>query len=162
MSQPAKSTPAPKKGSKKALSKPPRKDGKKRKRSRKENYAIYIYKVMKQLLPDTSISSKAMGIMDSFVNDIFQRITREVSRLANYNKQRTITSREIQTAVCLLLPGELAKHAVFESTKALPQCKVRAATALLAKISLQEKQPKGSYKRHKQNQFCQSNCGLYY
>ncbi|KAJ1111244.1 hypothetical protein NDU88_008580 [Pleurodeles waltl] len=61
MPEPAKSAPAPKKGSKKALSKPPKKDGKKRKRTRKESYAIYIYKVMKQVHPDTGISSKAMG-----------------------------------------------------------------------------------------------------
>uniref|UniRef100_A0A803SW35 Uncharacterized protein n=1 Tax=Anolis carolinensis TaxID=28377 RepID=A0A803SW35_ANOCA len=30
-----------------------------------------------------------------------------------------ITSREIQTAVCFLLPRELAKHAVSEDTKAV-------------------------------------------
>ncbi|KAF0705850.1 histone H2B, partial [Aphis craccivora] len=40
-------------------------------------------------------------------------------RLAHYNKRSTITSREIQTAVRLLLPGELAKHAVSEGTKAV-------------------------------------------
>uniref|UniRef100_F6QT13 Core Histone H2A/H2B/H3 domain-containing protein n=2 Tax=Mammalia TaxID=40674 RepID=F6QT13_ORNAN len=60
-----------------------------------------------------------MGIMNSFVNDIFERIAGEASRLAHYNKRSTITSREIQTAVCLLLPGELAKHAVSEGTKAV-------------------------------------------
>ncbi|XP_077981602.1 histone H2B, gonadal-like [Glandiceps talaboti] len=85
---------------------------KKRKRKRKESYGIYIYKVMKQVHPDTGISSKAMSIMNSFVNDIFERI-------AHYNKRSTITSREIQTAVRLLLPGELAKHAVSEGTKAV-------------------------------------------
>ncbi|KAL7839380.1 hypothetical protein SRHO_G00260380 [Serrasalmus rhombeus] len=60
-----------------------------------------------------------MGIMNSFVNDIFERIAGESSRLAHYNKRSTITSREIQTAVRLLLPGELAKHAVSEGTKAV-------------------------------------------
>ncbi|XP_020806123.1 histone H2B-like [Drosophila serrata] len=54
-----------------------------------------------------------------FVNDIFERIAAEASRLAHYNKRSTITSREIQTAVRLLLPGELAKHAVSEGTKAV-------------------------------------------
>uniref|UniRef100_A0A0E0BX94 Histone H2B n=1 Tax=Oryza meridionalis TaxID=40149 RepID=A0A0E0BX94_9ORYZ len=39
--------------------------------------------------------------------------------LARYNKKPTITSREIQTAVRLVLPGELAKHAVSEGTKAV-------------------------------------------
>ncbi|KAI2646438.1 Histone H2B [Labeo rohita] len=117
MPEPAKS--APKKGSKKAVTKTAGKGGKKRKRSRKESYAIYVYKVLKQVHPDTGISSKAMGIMNSFVNDIFERIAGEASRLAHYNKRSTITSREIQTAVRLLLPGELAKHAVSEGTKAV-------------------------------------------
>ena len=39
--------------------------------------------------------------------------------LSRYNKKPTITSREIQTAVRLVLPGELAKHAVSEGTKAV-------------------------------------------
>ncbi|KAF6074659.1 hypothetical protein HJG60_006269 [Phyllostomus discolor] len=74
MPDPAKSAPAPKKGSKKAVTKVQKKDGKKRKRSRKESYSVYVYKVLKQVHPDTGISSKAMGIMNSFVNDIFERI----------------------------------------------------------------------------------------
>ncbi|GAB5571149.1 histone H2B type 1-M [Prionailurus iriomotensis] len=119
MPEPTKSAPAPKKGSKKAVTKAQKKDGKKRKRSRKESYSVYVYKVLKQVHPDTGISSKAMGIMNSFVNDIFERIAGEASRLAHYNKRSTITSREIQTAVRLLLPGELAKHAVSEGTKAV-------------------------------------------
>jgi histone H2B len=56
---------------------------------------------------------------NSFVNDIFERIAAEASRLSHYNKRSTISSREIQTAVRLLLPGELAKHAVSEGTKAV-------------------------------------------
>ena len=94
-------------------------DKKAKRKRRKESYAIYIYKVLKQVHPDTGISSKAMVIMNSFVNDIFERIAGESSRLAHYNKRSTITSREIQTAVRLLLPGELAKHAVSEGTKAV-------------------------------------------
>ncbi|KAM6092073.1 histone H2B 1/2/3/4/6-like [Theristicus caerulescens] len=119
MPEPAKSAPAPKKGSKKAVTKTQKKGDKKRKKSRKESYSIYVYKVLKQVHPDTGISSKAMGIMNSFVNDIFERIAGKASRLAHYNKRSTITSREIQTAVRLLLPGELAKHAVSEGTKAV-------------------------------------------
>ncbi|XP_045408685.1 histone H2B type 1-A isoform X2 [Lemur catta] len=108
-----------KKGFKKAATKTQKKEGRKRKRCRKESYSIYIYKVLKQVHPDTGISSKAMSVMNSFVSDIFERIACEASRLAHYNKHSTITSREIQTAVRLLLPGELAKHAVSEGTKAV-------------------------------------------
>jgi len=104
----------------KSISKAEKAPGSKtRKSKRKESYAIYIYKVLKQVHPDTGVSSKAMSIMNSFVNDIFERIASEASRLAHYNKRSTISSREIQTAVRLLLPGELAKHAVSEGTKAV-------------------------------------------
>ncbi|NP_999717.1 late histone H2B.L1 [Strongylocentrotus purpuratus] len=115
---PAKAQPAGKKGSKKAKAPRPS-GGKKRRRRRKESYGIYIYKVLKQVHPDTGISSRAMSIMNSFVNDVFERIAAEASRLAHYNKKSTITSREVQTVVRLLLPGELAKHAVSEGTKAV-------------------------------------------
>merc|ERR1711977_577591 len=109
----------PKTSGKAAKAAPSKADGKKRKKKRKESYAIYIYKVLKQVHPDTGVSSKAMSIMNSFVNDLFERIAAEASRLAHYNKRSTITSREIQTSVRLLLPGELAKHAVSEGTKAV-------------------------------------------
>ncbi|EPB67224.1 core histone H2A/H2B/H3/H4 [Ancylostoma ceylanicum] len=109
------------KGAKKAAKsqKASRSGDKKRRKSRKESYSVYIYRVLKQVHPDTGVSSKAMSIMNSFVNDVFERIAVEASRLAQYNKRSTISSREIQTAVRLILPGELAKHAVSEGTKAV-------------------------------------------
>ena len=43
--------------------------------------------VLKQVHPDTGVSSKAMSIMNSFVNDLFERIAAEASKLAQYNKR---------------------------------------------------------------------------
>merc|ERR1712129_295530 len=91
----------------------------KRKKKRVESYSTYIFKVLKQVHPDTGISKKGMSIMNSFINDIFERIATEAGKLATYNKKATLSSREIQTAVRLMLPGELAKHAVSEGTKAV-------------------------------------------
>ncbi len=90
-----------------------------RRKARTDSYATYIYKVLRQVHPDTGISRKAMVIMDNFIHDVFERLSAEASRLARYNKKHTISSREIQTAVRLVLPGELAKHAVSEGTKAV-------------------------------------------
>ena len=53
------------------------------------------------------------------INDAFERIAVEAGKLVRYNKKGTLSSREIQTAVRLILPGELAKHAVSEGTKAV-------------------------------------------
>ncbi|KAG7448638.1 probable Histone H2B [Armillaria ostoyae] len=119
----ASKAPAKSEGSKaaKKTSKPAAADGekKKRRKSRKETYSSYIYKVLKQVHPDTGISNKAMAILNSFVNDIFERVATEASKLAAYSKKSTISSREIQTSVRLILPGELAKHAISEGTKSV-------------------------------------------
>ena len=88
-------------------------------KKRVESYSSYIYKVLKQVHPETGISKKGISILNSFVTDIFDRIALEASKLARYNKKATLSSREVQTAVRLLLPGELAKHAVSEGTKAV-------------------------------------------
>ena len=110
------------KSTKKSAKKGAKKGGdKKKKKNSKgvETYNSYIFKVLKQVHPDTGISSKAMSIMNSFINDAFERIAVEAGKLVRYNKKGTLSSREIQTAVRLILPGELAKHAVSEGTKAV-------------------------------------------
>ncbi|CAI4932308.1 ANL_collapsed_G0010720.mRNA.1.CDS.1 [Saccharomyces cerevisiae] len=117
--KPASKAPAEKKPAAKKTSTSTSTDGTKRSKARKETYSSYIYKVLKQTHPDTGISQKSMSILNSFVNDIFERIATEASKLAAYNKKSTISAREIQTAVRLILPGELAKHAVSEGTRAV-------------------------------------------
>ena len=104
--------------------KPQKRGGKKagshaHKKRRTETFSVYIYRVLKQVHPETGISKRSMHIMNSFINDIFEKIALESSKLVRYNKKHTLSSREVQTAVRLLLPGELAKHAVSEGTKAV-------------------------------------------
>ncbi|TYJ55347.1 histone H2B [Cryptococcus floricola] len=114
---PAAASKAPAKAAKTSAA--PKDGAKKRTKKRVESYASYIYKVLKQVHPDTGISNKAMNILNSFVSDIFERIATEASKLASYNHRSTISSREIQTSVRLILPGELSKHAISEGTKAV-------------------------------------------
>ena len=92
---------------------------KKRHKKRHETFALYIYKVLKQVHPEIGISRKAMDILNSFIHDTFDKIAFESSKLVRYNKKRTLSSREVQTSVKLLLPGELARHAISEGTKAV-------------------------------------------
>jgi len=95
------------------------KDKKLRHKKRAETFSSYIFKVLKQVHPDIGISNKAMMVMNSFVTDIFERIARESARLVDMNDRNTLGSREVQTAVRLVLPGDLAKHAVSEGGKAV-------------------------------------------
>jgi len=90
-----------------------------RRKKRAETYSTYVYKVLKQVHPDTSISKGAMAILNSLIQDIFERVGSEGRQLVKYNRRHTMGTREVQTAVRLILPGELAKHAVSEGTKAV-------------------------------------------
>merc|ERR1711939_1196138 len=90
-----------------------------RKKKRTETFSVYIFRVLKQVHEKIGISKRSMSIMNSFIYDIFEKICGEASRLVRYSKRHTLSSREVQTAVRLLLPGELARHAVAEGTKAV-------------------------------------------
>ncbi|CAK7305697.1 Histone H2B.1/H2B.2 [Vulpes lagopus] len=75
-------------------------------------------RVLKKVHEGLSLSQKALRVTDSFINDIFERIIDEASCLAH----STITSREIQTAMHLLLPGGIGKHVVSEASEAFIWC----------------------------------------
>jgi histone H2A len=97
------------------------------------------YKVLKQVHPDTKLSAPAMQTTTSYVKSVVYKIVATAVRLerqcVNKNDEVEkeflemfpgdsgpviyITSRSIQTATRLMLPGELAKHAVSEGTKAV-------------------------------------------
>lgn len=88
-------------------------------RRRKNSFAIYFLKVLKNIHVGLSLSQQSVSVLDSFVKDMFERIASEASFLARQARSSTINSREIQTAVRLLLPGELCKHAISEGTMAM-------------------------------------------
>lgn len=102
---------------------------KRRTRARAEVWSTYVHKVQQQVHPDMGMSRRSMMIMNSLLNDWFERIATEASRVMRVNKRETLTAREIQTACRLILPGELAKHAVAEGTKAITQYTASKYTA---------------------------------
>merc|ERR1711937_545696 len=91
----------------------------KRRRRRVGTWSIYIYKVLKNIHPEVGVSKKAMNVLNSFVGDLFERVALEASKLARYHGKQTLSSNDIQSAVKLILPGDLAEHAIAEGTRAL-------------------------------------------
>ncbi|KAK6272203.1 hypothetical protein POUND7_009286 [Theobroma cacao] len=96
-----------------------RKRGKRKEFDGNEAYKTYVFRILKQVHPGMAISSKAMSVINSLINDMFERIADEATKLSKYNERRTLSPREIQGAVRLVLPGELGKHAVAEGSKAV-------------------------------------------
>jgi len=65
-----------------------------------------------------SISSMARSMINSLINDMFERIAEEAAKLSDYRKRTTLSSGEIQGAVKLVLPGEHGKHAIAKGSEA--------------------------------------------
>mmetsp|Transcript_23414 Transcript_23414/g.43081 ORF Transcript_23414/g.43081 Transcript_23414/m.43081 type:complete len:140 (-) Transcript_23414:115-534(-) len=84
--------------------------------------APYILKILKQVNKNATISKQAMNIMESCVNDTFDRLTAEASSLMRHAGSKgkdTLGSREIQSATRFVFPAELARHAISEGCKAV-------------------------------------------
>ena len=106
----------------KAASKSTKQASKATKRSarRKTSFASYISKVLKNASKTKlTLSGKAVRILNSLVLDQFDRIATEAAALARSNKKSTLGSKETQTAIRVLFPAELAKHALAEGTRAV-------------------------------------------
>merc|ERR1711964_952637 len=97
--------------------KPKKAGGKSRKGVR--TYRPYIARVLKGVKGNVKISKKAMMICNSFATDLFDRLATQAGKLAKHAKSKTLSSKAVQAAVRLELPGELAKHAMAEGAKAI-------------------------------------------
>lgn len=84
-----------------------------------DSFATYFSRVLKKVHQGLSLLLEAVSVMDSFVEDIFEHIAKEASHPAISNQCAIMTSRDIQMAMSLPLPGEMGKHTVSEATKAV-------------------------------------------
>lgn len=96
---------------------------------KQKSFNTYIIKVLKQVHPDASIGEKeGIPMVNSILNFVADKMARAVSLLLKRTGRNTVTSREIQSAVRLVFPGELAKHAISEGTKAVTKYNAYAGT----------------------------------
>ena len=83
-------------------------------------YATYIHKVLKQVHPKgITISGKGMEVVSALVEDLEGRLAAKAVEMAKFQKKSTLAAKHVQTAVKVLLPGEIAGHAISEGTKAI-------------------------------------------
>ncbi len=75
-------------------------------------FSLYIFRVMKQIKPELSISRNAIAQINQIIGDVFERLMEESRKLVIFSKKQTLSSKEIETATRLLFAGELGKLAV--------------------------------------------------
>ena len=107
--EPAQTLPDPKK--QKAKAKPLHKDD--------QAFETYIFRVQKEVCPEQGISKKAMLTMNQIISDKFDCIMKQCREITEQSKKGTITSKEVETAVKLLLRGQLCNNAVNEGRRAI-------------------------------------------
>lgn len=96
-----------------------KKKPKQKPKQKPENFSLFIYKKLKSIHPDIGISEQSMSIMNSFLQDIFQRICFESSNLVRISKKHIMTAKDVQSAVKLILTGDLSRWAMLNASKAL-------------------------------------------
>lgn len=93
--------------------------GKNNRRSKDLSFTRSIFKVFKHMKTGLTISKNSMKIITNFVNDIFERMVAEGSHIQKISKKKTLSSRAVQTAVRLVIPGDLKKHSIVYGIKAV-------------------------------------------
>ena len=79
--------------SKKSAKAPKKAAGGKKKKTRTESYSTYNYRVLKQVTPTRHLQEGHVD-QNSFINDIFERIALEASKLCRFSKKATLRPRD--------------------------------------------------------------------
>ncbi len=74
-----------------------------------------------QVHPDLQLSGEATQFVCDLVSDVQQRLCRETEMLLRSSRRKTLTARTLQSAVQLLFPGELSRHAREEANRHVRQ-----------------------------------------
>jgi hypothetical protein len=95
-------------------------------KKRTETYSSYIYKVLKQVHPDTGISKKGMSIMNSFINDIFERIATEAGKVGHLQqKGHFVSNASSMVLLCRCKPSNMMHYSfrcIGPAEKSKPLC----------------------------------------
>jgi histone H2B len=86
-----------------------------------KSFALYIFKIIKQVSQGKmTISARGMGVLDSFVRDMFARVATEASTIVDKSQKKPVLKvKDCVTACRLAFPGELGRNAAIEGAKAV-------------------------------------------
>ena len=84
-----------------------------------ERFDKIFDKILNQLDPDIYISKNASSQLETFINIVAKMIVEKADELTILGEKKTVTPRAIDTAVSIVLPGEISRHAVRIGNKAV-------------------------------------------
>lgn len=85
--------------------------------SHRTNFNTFIYRVLKSVHPDTGITGASSATINNMVKFLIENMMSTINRLMLRSGKKTISSKEVISAVKLTLPRELANHAISHCQK---------------------------------------------
>lgn len=82
-------------------------------------FDLYIYRLHKQIHPGLNLSTSAKTKLSELVNTLVKDFIRTLVVFTEHCRKNTISSREVQNAVRVLILGDLGKKAVSAGVKAV-------------------------------------------
>ena len=112
----AKGSVAKKSGAKKAGSK---RGGKAKGNRTRRTFTSFINRINKNAKHTQGLSSKAAKVLNSFAQDMLEKIGDQAASLCRATRSSTMKAAQVQAAVRMTLPADLAKHCISEASKAV-------------------------------------------
>lgn len=92
---------------------------KRRSKKRTETYGKYIRGTLNGIDAQSSMTKESVAIMNSILEDVFQRLAAESGKVATHASRQTITDREIESACMSVIRGHLGVEASMDGRKAV-------------------------------------------
>ena len=68
--------------------------------------------MIKEAKPEFNVSKKSMSMATSIIDDLFVKIMDEARKILIFSKKQTLSSKEVETAIKIVFPGEIQKLAI--------------------------------------------------
>ena len=91
-----------------------------KKAPRELRWTTYIHKLLKQVHPELQISTDGLTVLSDALDDLMVRLASECQHLVQSNDRATLSARDVEAAVRLLIPpGEVQTLAVKQGQEAV-------------------------------------------
>ena len=87
--------------------------------AKEKRFHSYLYKILKQVHPDLGISSESMNTINSAFLRLYTEVANEAGSVSRKTNSQTLSALDVQTAAKIILPQELANHAINEGAQAI-------------------------------------------
>ena len=87
--------------------------------AKEKRFHSYLYKILKQVHPDLGISSESTNTINSAFLRLYTEVANEAGSVSRKTNSQTLSALDVQTAAKIILPQELANHAINEGAQAI-------------------------------------------